>query len=321
MSTATQTAKESGLPAWSRSPLSTSGNIPRFVSSDSYAENFGCQWNRFPKTQLDSYIGMPLTEERLRRILGADLFSSLPEKCVLEAGCGAGRFTEILLNNGARVMSVDLSAAVEANAANFPVGPSHRVAQADIMDLPFERSQFDLVICLGVLQHTESPERSIQSLFDQVKPGGWLVIDHYGRETSQWTSLKPLYRAWLKRQSSEKRWEWTNRMVNLFLPTHRRLRSSRLGWTFLSRVSPLITYYRAMPDLHDSLQREFSILDTHDSLTDWHKHIRSKEQIARALAAAGAAHIECWNAGNGIEARCAKPDQSASLRTPVVASV
>jgi SAM-dependent methyltransferase len=47
--------------------------------------------------------------------MGDELFSSLAGKHVLEAGCGAGRFTEVLLKAGAYVTSIDLSSAVEAN--------------------------------------------------------------------------------------------------------------------------------------------------------------------------------------------------------------
>jgi SAM-dependent methyltransferase len=44
---------------------------------------------------------------------------------------------------------------------------------------PNIKSDYDYVICLGVLQHTPSPEESMKSLFDMVRPGGAMVIDHY----------------------------------------------------------------------------------------------------------------------------------------------
>lgn len=122
---------------------------PRFVAGATYADHLGAQWNRFPRTQLDSYTGFPITAERVRRCLGSALWESLCGKNVLECGCGAGRFTEVLLAQGARVTSIDLSSAVDANARNFPVGPNHRVAQADIMKTAVRRPQgFDAVLCL-----------------------------------------------------------------------------------------------------------------------------------------------------------------------------
>jgi len=297
----------SDWPAWSREPLSVVGGIPRFVVDGTYAESFGSQWRRFPRTQLDSYTGLPLSRDRIQRCMGDRLFESLAGKDVLEAGCGAGRFTEILMDAGAYVTSVDLSSAVDANAVNFPVGDQHRIAQADIMDLPFHPGQFDVVVCLGVIQHTPNSEATIQRLYDQVKPAGWLVIDHYRREIGRWTSIQPLYRAWLKRKPEPRQWEMVERMVDLFLPMHRQLRSIYPLWFILCRVSPLVTYYRSRPELPDPLQREFAILDTHDSLTDWHKHLRTREEIASALHGLDAEEIACWAGGNGIEGRCRKP--------------
>lgn len=293
-------------PVWSREPLSIEGGIAHFVPSGRYADNFGSQWRKFPRTQLDSYTGLPLSRDRLRRCMGERLFESLAGKHVLEAGCGAGRFTEILLDSGAYVTSVDLSLAVEANAANFPPGDRHRIVQADILDLPFGPGQFDVLLCLGVIQHTPNPEAAIRRLYDQLKPGGWLVIDHYARKIGLWASLEPLYRAYLKRQPEARRWEMIERLVDIFLPLHRRARSAHPLWFLLCRVSPLTTYYRSLPDLPDPLQREFAILDTHDALTDWYKHLRSKEEIAKALKELGSEEIACWTGGNGVEARCRK---------------
>jgi len=69
-----------------------------------YVDNFGIQWNLFEKTQLDSYTGIPLSRDRLIRCCGPQLFGSLRGKYVLEAGCGAGRFTEVLLDRGAQLL-------------------------------------------------------------------------------------------------------------------------------------------------------------------------------------------------------------------------
>lgn len=307
MNETTHTAAAESFPNWSREPVATKRGIPRFVPRGEYSENFGSQWLRFPRTQLDSHTGLPLTRDRLARVLGKEIWETLAGKQVLEAGCGAGRFTEILLQNGAYVTSVDLSSAVEANAQNFPAGERHRIAQADILDLPFQPGHFDVVVCLGVLQHTPDPEISLRELYRQLKPGGWLAIDHYTHEVGRWTSLKWLYRAWLKRQPEQRRWTTVERLADLFLPLHRALRSIYPLWFLLCRFSPLTTFYRSIPELPEPLQREFAILDTHDSLTDWYKHLRTHEQIERAIRELGADSIQCWAAGNGIEARCGKP--------------
>lgn len=144
--------------------------IPRFVDAENYSDDFGDQWNMFPKTQLDSFTGLDNSETRLARCLRGNL-ASLTDKKVLEAGSGAGRFTEVLLKYGAVVDSFDYSNAVEANAKNNGHHANLVLAQADIRKMPFPKASYDYVICLGVLQHTPNPEESIARLWEMVRPG------------------------------------------------------------------------------------------------------------------------------------------------------
>jgi SAM-dependent methyltransferase len=278
--------------------------IPRFVPAANYAAAFGEQWLRYRLTQLDSHSGTTISEDRVRRCLGEELWATLADAEVLECGCGAGRFTEVLLARGARVTSVDLSAAVEANRENFPESEAHRVAQADIGALPFPEHGFDLVFCLGVVQHTPDPEATIQALYERVQPGGWLVFDHYSRKLAWRLGLAPLFRAVLKRLPAAKRMRATEWLVDLLLPLHRR--AGRLG-PLLTRVSPVYSYYTALPQLDDAAQREWALLDTHDALTDWYKHFRSEAQIQAVLSRLGLERIWCARGGNGVEARGRRP--------------
>ena len=149
--------------------------IPRFVDRSNYSDDFGFQWKKFFKTQLDSYSGLTITEDRLKRCLG-EPFQALENKLILEAGSGAGRFTEILLKFDANVHSFDYSSAVDANAMNNGSKERLTLVQADIRKIPFEKGKYDFVVCLGVLQHTPNPEESIKSLWDMLKPGGKLII-------------------------------------------------------------------------------------------------------------------------------------------------
>jgi 2-polyprenyl-3-methyl-5-hydroxy-6-metoxy-1,4-benzoquinol methylase len=291
--------------------------IVRFVPSDNYTAAFGLQWNTYRRTQLDSYTGLPLTKDRLRRCLGEDLWNALPEMQVLEAGCGAGRFTELLLDAGAGVTSVDLSVAVDANQENCPQNSSHRILQADILQLPFTPRQFDVVLCLGVIQHTPNPETTIAALFEQVKPGGWLIFDHYTYTLSHFTKTAPLFRAILRRLPPDKGMKITERLVNALLPFHKAVRGFRPAQMLLSRLSPLLCYYHAYPDLSDELQRNWAYLDTHDSLTDWYKHFRTCRQIRATLEDLGLCEIWCEYGGNGVEARGRKRPLDTEVSRPV----
>ena len=289
--------------------------IPRLVESQSnYADAFGEQWKRFRSTQLDSYSRTTISRDRLQRCLGEDLWRKLQAPGpvqVLEAGCGAGRFTEILLELPATVLtSTDLSSAVEPNQVNFPQSERHRIIQCDIGKAPFAPGQFDIVVCLGVIQHTRSPEQTIAALYDQVKPGGWLVVDHYTHSFARHTKLPMLLlRPLLKRVRPQTSLDVTRRMTDIFFPIHRLVRKHRVLQALLSRISPLSTYFHVLPQLDDRLQYEWAFLDAHDGLTDYYKHLRSGGQIRRTLGDLGAQEIHVVRAGNGIEARAVRPGQ------------
>ncbi len=292
--------------------------IPRFVPDAGYADAFGIQWNAFPKTQLDSYTGTTISRDRLTRCLGGSL-DPLRGASVLEVGCGAGRFTEILLGAGARVFACDLSGAVEANYANCGQASGYLVAQADVLSLPVAPAAFDFVIALGMIQHTPSPEATIQALADAARPGGLLVIDHYRTPGALIRLVYPvtpraILRQILLRVSPPVAFRASRAIVGALLPIHRRLwhRGTvvdriRRAWRL---VSPVFDYYDSHPELGAHLD-EWAVLDTHDALTDRYKHVRTPAQIAHALRAAGLEVIDSRPAGNGVEARARRPAASA----------
>jgi SAM-dependent methyltransferase len=279
--------------------------IPRFVDSDNYAAAFGLEWTLHSKTQLDSHTGTTISSERLERCLGRPL-SSLSGLRILEAGCGAGRFTELLVGAGAYVHSIDLSVAVDANRNNIGSKTNYRVAQADLRTPPFPKAAFDLVLCLGVLQHTPSPEESVRALWDMVKPGGTLVIDHYTWSLSLVTKLAPLYRLALTRMTPERAKVATDSLTRFFFPLHWRVRSVRPAQMLLSRPSPCLVYFKMFPELSYEQHYEFTRLDTYDHLTDRYKHLRTRAQIERVLRQLGGVDVTSAYAGNGVEARSTK---------------
>lgn len=285
--------------------------IPRFVGADNYAEAFGKQWNLFPKTQLDSHTGIPLSEDRLARCMRGEL-TGLEGKKVLEAGSGAGRFTEVLLKYGATVDSFDYSIAVEANAANNGHHDALTLVQADIRQIPFPDSSYDYVLCLGVLQHTPDPEESIRSLWRKVKPGGALVIDHYRWKVRNF--LPPplgvagiVYRRYFLALSREEQFQAVKDVFDFWFPWVWRFRESKVAQFVLSRLTPIVSYYPHFGLRDREMYYEWMLLDTHDAMTDVYKHRRSAKSIQRFLQELGAVSIVATNGGNGVEAFCRKP--------------
>ena len=285
-------------------------DIPRFVSPDNYASSFGLQWNQYRTTQLDSHTGLTISRDRLTRLLGGSL-DVVKGKGILEAGCGAGRFSEILLEAGAHLNAVDLSSAVEANYKNCSSFQNYSVCQASILELPFAPEQFDIVICVGVIQHTPNPEQTMTALCKQVKPGGLLVIDHYTYGYPA-TLSRRLLRSLLLSVPRKIALPFCSAITAILWPLHRLFwHARRLPFmgrirALLLRASPLVDYHDAYPQLGPKLLKIWATLDTHDTLTDYYKHLRSIDEIRAQLQQCGMENIEAYYAGNGVEARAIK---------------
>ncbi len=173
--------KDSGLlcrdcgRTYSRNPLN---GVIYFVEAESYTKSFGLQWKTFSREQLDN-DRLHDSERRLRGETG--LFpEQIAGKIVLDAGCGMGRFLDIVSRDVATLaVGVDLSSAVDAAAANLSDRDNVLIVKGDIFRLPFRRGSFDAVFSIGVLHHTPSTEQAFRALVPLVKPGGEIAISVY----------------------------------------------------------------------------------------------------------------------------------------------
>ena len=175
--------------------VKVSGSIPRFISSDRYAASFSFEWSRFRTTQLDSQNSDGESENRLQQSLDVPL-STLRGKRVLDAGCGAGRFAEVALREGAHLIGVDLSFAIDAAYQNLQGWKNLDLLQADLLNLPLKGGVFDFIYSLGVLHHTPDPKAGFLNLVRLLKPGGKISITLYAgynkvyvRSTNFWRQI------------------------------------------------------------------------------------------------------------------------------------
>ena len=91
----------------------------------------------------------------------------------LEAGSGAGRFTQAYLSQfPGKLISIDLSNAVESNKKNNIDYFNRKrlfIFQADISKMPFKNNIFDNTFCFGVLQHTPQIKKTLMELIKKQK--------------------------------------------------------------------------------------------------------------------------------------------------------
>lgn len=105
--------------------------------------------------------------------------SLLPDvsgKKVLDAGCGPGKYAEILLARGAEVIGIDLSPRM-IHWAKERNGAKGQYFVHDLNDsLPFEDGEFEIVICPLVLEYIEDWSSVFQEFHRVLQPGGVLVF-------------------------------------------------------------------------------------------------------------------------------------------------
>lgn len=279
--------------------------IPRFVDDKTYAQSFGEQWNRYRRTQLDRFNGTNLSRTRFFRDTGWS--EDLRGQRILEAGCGAGRFTQIMLDAGAEVFSIDYSSAVDACWSNNGPHKNLNLFQANIYELPFPAGMFDKVFCYGVLQHTPDVKRAFLSLLPMLKPGGDLAIDVYRKMpwTTRWTSkfwYRPITTR-ISRTTVRKIIEW---YIPRWIPIDNFFQRVPIARTVIPAAIPCWNYTGDLPLPSDQVTA-WAILDTFDALTPAYDYPQTIESVQSWFSETELVDVSVRFGGNGILANARKP--------------
>lgn len=294
--------------------------IPRFMASDNYCRSFGFQWDRHRRTQIDKFNGTTLSRDRFFTTTGWP--RELAGKRILEAGCGAGRFTQVALDAGADVWSFDYSDSVDANLANNGHSERFHLFQADIYNIPLKHEFFDKAFCMGVLQHCPDVKRAFMSLLPFLKPGGELVVDCYDKDQRN-PATTSLY--WLRRFTPRMNLRTLYGLIKASYPMllfMQRMLNRKTAWGIRRRIPlfrrlpvslvPIMDYselYRGK--MSRKMIREWSVLDTFDVLSPAHDQPQTLDEIAKWFHEAGLDAIEVRRGGNGIVGKGIKRGSSA----------
>ena len=102
---------------------------------------------------------------------------------VLDVGCGGGYTCEFLAKRNLKMHGLDLShsSIKEASLHAQAQGLKIHYTQGDACALPFPDSHFDVVVCVDVFEHVESPQKAISEIARVLKPGGHLLYDTINR--------------------------------------------------------------------------------------------------------------------------------------------
>lgn len=102
------------------------------------------------------------------------LASAPPGGLWLDVGCGTGWLSAAQDQIGGKrtLMGIDISHGMLVRAREKGLA----VAEADLLDLPFQDSLFDVVHAKGVLHHVDDFDRSLREIRRVLKPGGVVLL-------------------------------------------------------------------------------------------------------------------------------------------------
>lgn len=264
--------------------------VPRFIASENYSKNFGNQWNRWKSIQIDRLSGHQLSETRFFKDTGWSP-EWLQGQLILDAGCGAGRFTDIALKYGAKVIAFDMSHAVDACYDNNKIyGENLGLLQASIYQLPLKKNIVGGLYCMGVIQHTPDPQETMRCLLQYLQPGGRLVYNFYEKDfwpKLQW--IKYALRCFTPHFSEKTLLILTKILVTLFFPiTHTLAKIPKLR--LLNHFLPIAASHH--PELTKMQQYEWTLLDTFDWYSPKYEIRQSYRDVMQLLSDFGLRELE-----------------------------
>lgn len=260
--------------------------IPRFVPLSNYADSFAFQRMQHARLQMDKFSGTTIQRDTiLQRSKWSTEF--LKGKTLLECGCGAGPDTEVLLNLGARVTSVDISRGVDFCRDNNYPDPNLNILQASIMNLPLKPESYDVVYCHRVIQHTPDPEATFKEIVRYLKPGGTLFLHSYPGSVRHRLQWKYWMRPITKRMKPERLHKIISWYAPFLHPIVGLLDKNRWTRQIHFHFLPYRNYKRYFPQLSEQQLLEYGIHDTFDALSPAFDIPSSVSTVTRWLSEAG----------------------------------
>ncbi len=134
------------------------------------------QWAR----QWAHYKSTPDTPYLFSEWIYPNTLEDFRGKRVLDAGCGSGHHAILVAPYAREIVATDLNTAELVRQETIGL-PNMTIVAADIATMK-AAELFDVVYCIGVIHHTDDPDRTFENLRGLTRKGGRLIVWAYSRE-------------------------------------------------------------------------------------------------------------------------------------------
>jgi len=101
--------------------------------------------------------------------LAREMLCGLPQRRLLDAGCGIGR----------RIQDIPAAVGIDLSPEMLAAGGAHNLVAGDIRAMPFESNHFDMVWCRLVLGYLSDPLRAYAEISRVCMPGGYVFVTDF----------------------------------------------------------------------------------------------------------------------------------------------
>lgn len=118
---------------------------------------------------------------QIRQETVTSFMKNLEIHSVLDMPCGTGTISLPMLEKCSSITLIDISANMVALAKkNIPENYKGKTVfiNDDFFKLDIPDNSYDMVLCLGLLAHVNSPEQLLKRLTQVISPGGYLIIQN-----------------------------------------------------------------------------------------------------------------------------------------------
>ncbi len=127
-----------------------------------------------------NYLDRRRFDIAIRKETVGDFLKDVNFEHVLDIGCGDGSISIPLLNERTRLTLVDVSVNM-IDAARSHISDhllkNARLLNQSLNEATLEPHSYDLIICIGVLAHVDSPRDLIDKASSLLKPGGMIISE------------------------------------------------------------------------------------------------------------------------------------------------